>query len=208
MHCHKIAVFTSNKGKFRNIARLRSLDPLLQIVWIRGQAMPEELEDTKSGSENAKKKAIAGSLLTDYMVLSTDEELFLKYLGKRRQPGALIRRVVGKKATDHEMMVFYEKLLRQIPPEQRQGIIKTYYALAIHGHYCGTTMTVRRCIFALPPSKFWMSGHPLSAFHFLPEIGKRYSELSESESWQIERPIAQKILKFIKLTMRRYRERP
>ena len=76
-----LVVFTSNSGKFQEMARMLGFDASFEVVWIRDRFYSEESKEIDSASENARIKAIRGSLRTDCPVLATDEELLFEFYG-------------------------------------------------------------------------------------------------------------------------------
>jgi 8-oxo-dGTP diphosphatase len=192
----KLGFLSSNEGKYEFITQLVSDDPAIEIVPIHiisNQTLPEGF----SSAENARTKALAGSQVTTLPVLASDDELIFHGINAKYQPGALIRRTIGESPTDNQVVEYYAKLIESMCGSSCFAKITTNYSIAHQSQLIGDTSIPRECVLQVPPSKHRKKGLPLSALHYVPEFGKRYSELNNAEQHLFERSTAQRLISFI-----------
>jgi len=199
----KLGFLSSNEGKYDLIARLVATDPALELIPLE---MPtDHIVEGDSSEDNSKRKALSGSFTIRVPVLATDEEMMLSGVDEKRQPRAEIKRIIGESPTDDEMIEYYSRLIASVRGSQCLATITTYYSIALQGQLLGTTSLSRDCLMQLPASSTRLKGRPLSALHYLPRFGKRYSELTQSEQQTFERATDQALIMFIKSCFARTR---
>lgn len=192
----KLGFFSSNQGKYELITQLVSENPAIEVVPIHipsNQVLVEGL----SSVENARKKALAGSEITTLPVLAGDDNIMFPSLHQKYQPGARIKRTIGENPTDNQVIEFYSELIATVCLGSCLARITTNYSIAYLGQLVGTTSIHRECILQVPPSQHRKRGLPLSALHYIPELGKCYSELSELEQRVVDRSTAESLIGFI-----------
>ena len=162
--------------------------------------LPDIVEDGRTASENAKKKAIAYAKALQKIVFSMDNALYLKGLSDDKQPGLHVRRINGtsERPTDEEILRYYSKLIANLG-----GKIDGYWEYGIciaapKGQYRETVIRTPRT-YVSNPSKVIQPGYPLESLQIDPESGKYMSELTRKEQdifWQ--KAIGEKLLEFVK----------
>lgn len=197
MKVFTVGLFTSNVGKYIYLSRLLQREPSVRLVFVRA-SRALSLSETRSTEQNAKVKAIKGSFGMDFPIVGTDEEIILHGLDKKDQPGARIRRIAGDGASDKELIRYYGELISRFGPEGCFATLTTYYAAAMRRKIVGSTVIRQVCLLTLPPTKRWLRGRPLSAFHFIPEFDKRYTEMSGIEVDSFERPVLEQLVRFFR----------
>jgi len=132
----RLVVATRNRGKLAEIAAaLADLDlELLSLADLA--ALPEVVEDGRTFTENALKKAREISEKTGLPVLADDSGLEVEALGGA--PGVFSARFAGPGATDEANN---EKLLSElegVPIERRRAWFRCVLAVCLPGRECRT----------------------------------------------------------------------
>jgi inosine/xanthosine triphosphate pyrophosphatase family protein len=192
----KLGFLSSNQGKYELIIKLVSDNPAIEIVPIHIPSNHVLLEGLSS-VKNAQKKALAGSQVTTLPVLASDDKIMFHGLRAKYQPGARIRRIIGENPTDNQVIEYYSQLITTVCRGSCLARITTNYSIAYQSQLVGNTSIHRECVLQVPPSEHRKRGLPLSALHYIPELGKRYSELSELEQRLIDQSSAQHLICFI-----------
>lgn len=116
--CLEIVVATCNPGKLKEIAAILAFASARFLSLQEFPEIPEILEDGKTFSENALKKARTIARLTGRIAVADDSGLTVDALEGR--PGIYSSRYAGENASDEDR---YRKLLREMEsiPEGKRG---------------------------------------------------------------------------------------
>ena len=110
----KLLYATKNSAKIYNMkTRLKDL-PIELITPKDLNLNLNIIEDGKSTTENALKKARAYYQATNIPTIAGDTSLIISKLPINKQPGLYVRRINGKELTDDEMLNYYLELLNSI----------------------------------------------------------------------------------------------
>jgi XTP/dITP diphosphohydrolase len=171
-----LVVATRNSGKLREFRTL--LAPLhSRILSLADLDIEADLQETAdSFEENARLKAIECSRRTSFPVLADDSGLEVEALGGR--PGVHSARYAGEEASDADRI---RKLLHEV--EKRGGGREARFvcalALARQGELICESLGICRGILAASPRG--TNGFGYDPVFLLPELGKTFAELGESE---------------------------
>lgn len=195
----EITFGTSNPAK---VLQIRSvLSPAgIEVFGIEDKSqLPDVVEDGKTASENAKKKAFEYAKALKKIVFAMDNALYLDGLTPDKQPGIHVRRMNGtiKRPTDNDMIRYYSKLIKSLG-----GKVGGYWEYGIciaspEGEYKETVIKAPR-IFVSDPSEKIEKGYPLESLQIEPASGRYMSEFSREEIdvfWQ--KTIGKPLLKFV-----------
>ena len=172
----ELVVATTNKGKLREIKELLKGFPFRITSLADYPNAPKIIEDGKTFSQNALKKAATIALYTRKLTLGEDSGLEVKALGN--QPGIYSARYSEPNATDRKNNLKLLRSLRAIPLKRRQARYRCSAALVdgeriidvVDGR-CGGVITYR------PKGKNGFGYDPL---FFLPRYNKTFGELDPS----------------------------
>jgi len=176
MKSKELVVATTNKGKLREIKKLlRNLHFTITSLADYPDA-PEIVEDGKTFSQNALKKAATIALYTRKLTLGEDSGLEVKALGN--QPGIYSARYSEPNATDRKNNLKLLRSLRAIPLKRRQARYRCSAALVdgkriidVVDGQCSGLITYR--------SK-GKNGFGYDPLFFLPRYNKTFGELDPS----------------------------
>lgn len=190
---------TKNSGKYYSMKELLSKTPYIdKVLWLNNV---ETISEGNNIHENARNKAIKGSLNISEPVIASDEAIYLDFLNEEEQPGACIKRVVSENASDIELINFYSNLIKQKKQKESSGRIISAYAIALEGRIVNEFEYIQECTFKYPPSQTIISGRPLASLHYFKEYNKYYSELSEDQKNILNNKINDKVISFINETL-------
>jgi XTP/dITP diphosphohydrolase len=115
----KLLIATNNQGKVREIKQI--LEGVYgEILSLKDAGIQADIvEDGNSFYENARKKALEISRITDSDVLADDSGLCVEAL--QGAPGIYSARFAGEKATDAENNLKLIELIKKVPPGKRQA---------------------------------------------------------------------------------------
>ena len=171
-----LVVATRNSGKLREF---RTLLASLHSRILSPADIGIEAEFRETGNsfeENARLKAIECSRRTSFPVLADDSGLEVEALGRR--PGVHSARYAGAEASDADRI---RKLLHEV--EKQGGGRKARFvcalALACEGELLCESLGICRGILAASPRG--ANGFGYDPIFLLPELGRTFAELSESE---------------------------
>jgi XTP/dITP diphosphohydrolase len=173
MNKMELIVATTNKGKLREITELlEGLD--LKITSLANYPnAPRIVEDGKTFTQNAIKKAATIALYTKKLTLGEDSGLEVKALGN--QPGIYSARFSGKDATDQKNNLKLLRSLSGIPLKRRQARYRCSAAL-IDGE--GIVDVVDgRCGGLIALHVKGTNGFGYDPLFFLPRYNKTFGEL-------------------------------
>lgn len=196
---YKIMFASTNTGK------LKALENLFADCDISISLLPDYIETLEKDDivDNARRKALAASITCNQFILASDESMYLDFVSRKTQPGASIKRVLGKRPSDYDVFEYYKKLLGCSCEEEKKGQINTAYAIAYQGEILDVTVIERECLFMLPGSKTHLKGRPLASLHYIPNKKKYYSELCKSEKIEFERKANEELIAFVQKYVRK-----
>ena len=172
----EIYLASSNKGKFRILSDYLSPEFLLK------QPSPyTPVAESDSIRENAANKAKESSRMAKGIFLANDDSLIIKTHLANQQPITAIYRNIPVVKQESDIVSYYFDQFRKFGLEQFQVEITGAYALAILGRIIDETIISYEIVFKLPPTKIFEPGMPLSAFHFIPHLGKYFVDLTHFE---------------------------
>lgn len=188
---------TKNTSKIYNMKRRLKGMPIELLTIYDINVKIEVLEDGKTPSENALKKAKAYYEKTKIATIAADSGLYISGLPKNKQPGLYVRRVNGKELTDHEMIDYYSNLIRKIG-----GASDAYYltGLALVTKYGSFTIDIEEDHFiltAIKDTKHNHRGNPLDVITIDPSCKKYYSEMTDEDFEKIGYKFEKECLDFI-----------
>jgi len=126
----ELIISTRNKKKFREINRLFKGSRIKIFSLDKFPGMPRVIEDKRSFSGNAKKKALTVSRHTRGLVLADDSGLEVYSLNGR--PGIFSSRYAGPKKDDRLNCLKLLRVLKDAPPK-RKARFKCAVAIANNG---------------------------------------------------------------------------
>jgi hypothetical protein len=134
-----------------------------------------------NGADNARHKAVYGSRKQkNYFVIGNDDCLRFDCIDEESQPGAYIYRKIYN-PTASSIIDYYKEKLESLGKTELNANITSYYAIARNGICLVEYKVSYDFIFRNPPCRQALPGMPLSAFHFIPELGKYYPEIQEAD---------------------------
>ena len=176
------------------LSKVPSVD---KVLWLNNI---ETISEGKNINENARNKAIKGSMNISEPVIASDEAIYLDFLNEEQQPGACIKRIASENASDVELIKFYSNLIKQ-KNKKSSGRIISAYAVALQGQIINEFEYTQECTFKYPPSQIIINGRPLASLHYFKEYNKYYSELSENQKKILNNKINDRIISFINETL-------
>ncbi len=188
---------TSNPEK---IARIRALlrDLSVQVVAPKEIGLHLEVEeDGATPYENAAKKATAFLRAGGLPTLSMDGGLYIDCLPPELQPGINVRRQVGPNASDDELFLHYQKLLRDHGGESRgRWVVAAVFALP--DGRMETREFVDETHFTCMASPVRKTGAPLSSLQIDLDLGKYRSEISDDERASLDARLDAELATFLR----------
>ncbi len=124
----ELVIATRNKKKLREIKRLLTGSRVKVISLARFSRVPNIIEDGRTFSDNAAKKALVVSKYTDKLVLADDSGLMVDALNGK--PGVHSSRYAGPKKRDADNIAKLLKALEGKPGHKRSARFKCVVALA------------------------------------------------------------------------------
>ncbi|HUW21603.1 MAG TPA: non-canonical purine NTP pyrophosphatase [Candidatus Bathyarchaeia archaeon] len=192
----KILLATHNPAKINRFRRVFAnfSSEILSLSDLRIQDKPDESGET--AEENAIIKARFYRLKTELPVFAEDESLYVDFLPLEKQPGVHVRRIEGKdEVDDRKLLIYWEKLVSNVPKEKRTGHWHIAYALAFSQDKIISFALDSPIIFFSPPSKVRLPGWPISSLQGPADFGKPHSELTGKEIKKHEEKLSRLILK-------------
>jgi len=177
----KLVIATRNPAKIEYYRHLFTgvVDSVIGLSETEIDGKPTETGET--AEENAQIKAKYYSARTDLPVFCEDEALIADFLPANKQPGTHVRRINGKdEATDDELFVYWENIIKDVPEEKRTGRWHIAYCLALKGKIRTTSMD-HEIIFFYPTSNIRTPGWPMSSLEGSVKLKKPNSERTEQE---------------------------
>jgi XTP/dITP diphosphohydrolase len=150
--------------------------------------------------ENARIKATAYAIQSQFLVVADDSGLEVEALGG--EPGPLSARYAGKDATDKEKIALLLSRLQGVPWEKRTACFRCVIAIASGSRILGLCEGECRGIITFAPRG--TQGFGYDPIFYLPELDKTMAELSLEEKNQVSHrgKAAQKALRVLKYLWR------
>jgi len=169
----KLLVATGNQGKLTEIGRLLA-DSAFDIVGLDAYPdLPEVVEDGKTFTANARKKATQMAEATGCLTLADDSGLVVDALDGA--PGVISARYAGEDGDDEANNRKLMRELADVPDGQRQAAFHCVMALAEPGGRCRTfTGQISGVLLREPRGS---GGFGYDPYFLVPEYGKTTSEL-------------------------------
>lgn len=178
----RLLVATKNPAKLASYRLLLSAFKDLAIVSPKELLLTVSVDETgKSVEENAKLKAHAYCLASKLPTLGIDESLYIDGFSPDLQPGLQVRRIVGKDASDEQMLAYYGARFKELNDKARQGHWHFAQALCFPNDQIFTCVLDVPTYFARTPQLPIKSGYPLDSFQFSKTHHKYYTEFSQAE---------------------------
>jgi XTP/dITP diphosphohydrolase len=194
----ELLVATKNKGKLREIRELlKDLD--LNVTSLEDYAdLPEIIEDGKTFTANAIKKAATIAMYTKTLTLGEDSGLEVTALGNK--PGVYSSRFSGEGATDKKNNAKLLRMLKKVPMKKRQARYRCCAALAdARGLVAVLSGSCSGVIAARAKGNNGFGYDPL---FFIPRLKKTFGELDLSVKGTISHRA--RAMKKVKQTLRKY----
>lgn len=198
----ELLVATKNKGKLREIKELLS-DFDLKITSLADYPnAPEIVEDGKTFSQNALKKAATIALYTKKLTLGEDSGLEVKALGNR--PGVYSARYAGEGATDRKNNLKLLRELKKFPLKKRQARYRCFAAL-VDGKEI-IDISSGSCEGLIGFRSQGENGFGYDPVFIIPQYNKTFGQLASAIKSKISHRA--KALKKIKSILKRYLKTP
>ncbi len=173
----KIVIATRNPGKIAEIQSIINGSGFKDKVEIDTLAsypgIPEIIEDGRTFSENASKKALTVARFTGNIAVADDSGLEVDALGGA--PGVYSARFAGGDATDADNISKLMGLLKGTPPEKRGARFVCVIAVATPPG--DITLAEGDCAGFIAESERGTSGFGYDPVFAVPEYGKTFAEL-------------------------------
>ncbi|MFA4831048.1 MAG: non-canonical purine NTP pyrophosphatase [Patescibacteria group bacterium] len=193
----KLLLATTNPAKAKEYAELLA-DLNVEIITLADlkDVQPVE-EDGATFVENAMKKARGYFSQFGLPLIADDGGLLIDALGG--EPGVKSNRWLGRPATDEELVRYALEKLKNCPREKRTARLATTAVYYDGKNSASATAEIAGDIVTEMP-EIKEKGFPWRAILFLPEFGKLYQDLNESEHEKINH--RRKIVKELKAKIR------
>ena len=177
----KLLYATKNSAKIYNMkTRLKDL-PIELITPKDLNLNLNIIEDGKSTTENALKKARAYYQATNIPTIAGDTILIISKLPINKQPGLYVRRINGKELTDDEMLNYYLELLNSIGGKSDAYYTTSLALITKSGVFTTEIKEDRRILTNKIKRTEDKYKDPLDVISIDPYTGKYFTELTTSE---------------------------
>ena len=190
----QILIGTGNPAKFERYKKILSNFQHLKLLSLKDIDLELPiLEDGLTAEANARKKAREYAKVSQMPVLSVDEALYIDALPPTEQPGTNVRRIIGKTATDEELLSAFLAKTNHIALENRTvtWIYAICLALPNGQEYFEQVELHER--FTNEPSLPMIQGYPLSSILFDPILKKTQSNFTSEEYDNYLQPVLEKV---------------
>jgi XTP/dITP diphosphohydrolase len=195
----QILIGTGNPAKFERYKKILSNFQHLTLLSLKDIDLKLPIiEDGLTAEANARKKAREYAKVSQMPVLSVDEALYINALPPEEQPGTNVRRMIGKTATDEELLSAFLAKTNHIPPEKRT--VTWIYAICLalpNGQEYFEQVELNE-MFTTEPSLPMIKGYPLSSILFDPILGKTQSNFTSEEYENYLQPVLEKVNNIVK----------
>lgn len=174
----KLLIATHNPGKLHDYLQFTKGLPI-EIVSLKDLGITEEFEEPYATmEENAKGKAEFYGKLTGLPTLSDDSGIEIPFYNM--EPGPNTKHWAGENVKGDEYFNFIIDKIRAIPENQRQAQFR-----AVQAYYDGlntyNSEGVVKGILTDIPHETETPGFPWKRLFILPELNKKYEQLTEEE---------------------------
>lgn len=183
----KVVIASRNPAKKERYSRLMLglAREILELENLGIDGKPTESGET--AEQNAEIKAKFYAEKCGFVAFSEDEALYVDFLPPEKQPGVHVRRVEGKDEVDDDaLLAYWERIVAQVPEDQRTGKWHTAYCVATPGGKVKMVALDHPVIFFSPSSEIRIPGWPMSSLEGPVKFGKPHSELTDEERQQLE----------------------
>jgi len=195
---NKLLIATGNPAKFQRYKQALNRVPNLQVLSLKDINFKLNVEETgKTGKENALLKAKAYSEL-GYYVLAVDEELYIRGLEEDKQPGLNIRRCIGKKASDDELLQYFLNIIKSMPSEKIDSEFIFHIILLSPTRAENYAKYILNFQFLKEPMLPLKEGYPLDSLIYFPQFNKRLGDLTDEEQIEKESSLKQTVLDLVR----------
>lgn len=172
----KLLIATKNPGKLQEMTFFLQDLPFV-IVSLSQIGIGDDVEeDGNTYEENAKKKALFYAQRSGLPALSDDGGIEIDALNNA--PGVKSKRWIGEKATEEDLLLYMQKVAKELPENNRKARFVNVIAFAVPTGEVWTTRGEIEGEIALKPLSDESVGLPYRRFFFLPQLGKYYHEKS------------------------------
>lgn len=198
----KLLYGTSNPAKLNSMRKIvQGLD--IEIIGLKDIDIKVSTVDESGDNplENARLKALFYYKTLKMPVFSCDSGLYIEGLEIKDQPGAYVRRVMGKELSDEEMIEHYANVAARLG-----GFANARYKNAIClvlnkdniYEYAGEDISSESFFIASKPHTKRIKGFPLDSISIEIESGKYYMDLEAEEGYKSKYDIGQGFRDFFK----------
>lgn len=194
----KLLYATNNNSKVHNMRRRLEGLPVELITPKDLNLKLSIVEDGRTATENAIKKATAYYEKTKIPTIAGDSGLYIENIPQEKQPGLFVRRVNGKNLTDAEMIDYYTNLIGTVG-EKTIGYYIT--GLALVTSEGAQTIEIGEDKFILSSktsNNLNHRGNPLDVMTIDPVTKKYYTEMTDEEFKGLGHTFDRECIKFIK----------
>ncbi|MGR3310829.1 MAG: XTP/dITP diphosphatase [Candidatus Brocadiales bacterium] len=177
----KIVIGTKNRKKKAEIEAVLDNLPVELLTLDDLSDAPDVVEDGKTYSENAVKKALTLAHFFNMWVMADDSGLEVEALGNR--PGVYSNRYAGEGATDEDNIKKLMRELRDVPDDKRTARFRCAIALAKPGKVVFVVEAQYEGVIIHEP--MGNHGFGYDPVFLVPEYGRTFAELSPSVKNQI-----------------------
>lgn len=176
----KLLYATNNNSKIYNMQRRLQGLPI-ELVTPKDLGIKlEVIEDGKTATENAIKKAEAYYQATGISTIAGDSGLYVDNLPEGKQPGLFVRRVNGKELSDDEMIKYYTTLIDSIGGKS-MGYYITGLAMMTEDGLKTIEISEDKFILSSKISDNNHRGNPLDVMTIDPVTQKYYTDMTDDE---------------------------
>jgi len=177
----RLLIATHNPGKLHDYLQFTKGLPI-EIVSLKDIGMIQEFEEVYSTmEENARGKAEFYGKLSGLPTLSDDSGIEIPYYNM--EPGANTKHWAGDNVSNEDYFKFILEKIRAIPEGNRQAQFRAVQAY-FDGKKTHTSEAIVKGILTPTPHETETPGFPWKRVFVLPELNKKYEELSEEEHKQ------------------------
>ncbi|MCI9280018.1 MAG: hypothetical protein HFJ02_04390 [Bacilli bacterium] len=196
----KLLYATTNNSKIYNMRRRLQGLPIELITPKELGIKIEVIEDGKTATENAIKKAKAYYQATNMPTIAGDSGLYIENIPEEKQPGLFVRRVKGKELSDDEMIDYYKALIESIGGKSI-GYYITGLAMMTEDGLKTVEISEDKFILSSKISNNKHRGNPLDVISIDPVTKKYYTDMTDDEFKNLGHIFDKECVKFIKYNL-------
>lgn len=196
--------FMFGTGNPEKVARIRSLVrdlPVAVVTPADAGLTIDVAEDGANPLENATEKATTYLAACGLPTLSLDGGLYIDSLPPALQPGIHVRRQAGPRASDDDLLAYYQNLIRENGGESKgRWVVAAVFALP--GGVCLSQEFVDETTFTCVASPVRKPGAPLSSLQVDLDLGKYRSEITADEHAALDAKFDAELSGFLRSVLR------